>query len=191
MAALLVFVAPVFPQDNPSPEPTTVLDYYLSLPARFFENYRVGETREQREAGISVRDLPNGFLQLGKPGAVESATIALFKLTSGGHLVAVESTLCTLKCEQSIHFLRYEKGEWIDETAKWLPRIDDRETRARVARETKAAKIVSQDNYAYQLIYRLPRYGTTIDVTENWTDKKIAELRWDGRLFKLQQTRRR
>jgi hypothetical protein len=190
LCALLALGAQGFAQCDP-PEPATALDYYLLLPARFLSNYPVGETRQEREAAISLRDLQNGYIRLGTPGEGESATVVLFRKPDGSYLVAVESSLCALKCEQSLHLLRYENGQWSDETKTLLPAVNDRAARARVARETKAAKVIGSDNYSYQLIYQLPRYGTTINVTENWSNKKVAELQWSDGRFTVRQQRGR
>ena len=158
--------------------PSTVLDYFLRLPQEYLVNYPIGGSRREREAAITVRDLRNGFLQIGKPGEGESATVALFRKPDGRALIAVESNLCALKCEQKLFFLQYENGAWSDVTEEMLPRIDDRAVRARVERETKAERGIGPDNYAYQLLYKLPRTGTTIIVTENWSNKKVGELLW-------------
>jgi hypothetical protein len=101
----------------------------------------------------------------------------------------LETTLCALKCEQSLETFRYENGRWYDDPAGAFPKIDDRAARARVERETKAAKIIGPDNYEYQLLYELPRTGTTINVTENWSNKKVAELQWVNGKFIVKQAR--
>lgn len=171
------------------PQPQTVLDYYLILPSDMFRNYPLGEARAEREAAITLKDIKNGYLQLGKPGEGESASLALFKKPDGSYLLGMETTLCALKCEQTLYFLRYERGAWYDVTGDVLPKIDDSATEARVKRELKAAKIFGSDNYAYQLLYQLPRVGTTILVSENWSKRKVAELHWANGRFVVKPAR--
>ena len=81
--------------------------------------------------------------------------MALFKRPDASYIVGVHTLH---EGDEINHFLEYRDGKWIDISPKVIPEFSTRN------------------------VYELPRYGTTIAVT-NSTGVKIYELLWSNGRF--------
>lgn len=146
----------------------TVKDYLMLLP----DEYAV-VPKDRREQIIHYElgtiDVKNGFMSY-NDSAESEVTIALFKKPDGSHLVAVtyngegfDEQKQDIVPIFTLNFLSYENGKWTDVTKDTLP----------VAFDDK-------------LIYKLPRYGTTIEVTDK-DGKRKYYLAWGDGKFIVKQ----
>jgi hypothetical protein len=149
--------------------PHTVREYYLLVPNKY-----VPIPNEGREAILrknkAVVDLKNGYLAFHDEYGDRFAC-ALFKRSDGHYLIAVTSYGPELgkpgKSDRLSDFflLRYEDGRWEDVTRATLPVAQNR-----------------------QLVYELPRQGTTI-VVRDFKGNRQFDLLWDRSRFVLSKPR--
>lgn len=144
-----------------SASPQTVVDYYLLLPDKY--TYDVPrQHREElvnREGRIIAKDIKNGYLAISGDAGDPGITVALFKMPDGEYLIGVN---VFNEMSDDIYFLRYQKGRWSNITRSAIPDF----------------------NKAYE--YKLPRYGTTIEVS-NKAGKKLYDLVWSGGKFVIKR----
>lgn len=148
--------------------PHTVVDFYLLLPSDYFERENDGRHRPKerlalcsgREEGIV--DIPHGYLFAAGDGAQSDLTVCLFKRPDRTYLVGV--------------------GQ--DSHPDLAPFLDFYEYKA--GRLHKVTRAVLPVPFNPKLSYQLPRYGTTIRVT-NSTGKSIYDLVWQGRKFTVRR----
>ena len=145
--------------------PRTVQDYFLLLPERY-----AGISRERREEllrnGNVTVDLRNGYLSF-QDSAEDRSAVALFRRPDGSYLIAVTYLGPDLRVSPDfeevsrIYFLRYQNGTWRDVTRSTLPLPFDS-----------------------RLIYELPRYGTTIKITDR-NGQRAYDLMWRNGRFTI------
>lgn len=149
------------PASAQSASPRTVVDYYLLLPDKY--TYDVPrQHREElinREGRIIARDIQNGYLAISGDGGDPGITVALFKMPDGEYLIGVN---VFNEMADDLYFLRYQRGRWSNMTRSVIPDF----------------------NKAYE--YKLPRYGTTIEVSSK-AGKKLYDLVWSGGTFVIKR----
>ena len=144
--------------------PLTVVDYYMLLPDKYFE-----ADREQRLHWMldpkrgAIVDVKNGYLYGAGDGAQTDIYVSLFKRTDRTSIIAVNYNDKDEVFESFLDFYTYEHGRLRNVTKSILP----------VA-------------FKKSLYYELPRYGTTIAVT-NKSGRKLYDLVWAGNVFKLKR----
>ena len=138
----------------------TIKDYYLLMPEQYD-----GSTFQEREEILgyvseTVIDEKNGYISYTTPLSGEVFEIALFKRTDGEIFIAYNED-CDLQYNvlTKLYFLHYDAGTWVDVTKKVMP-------------------VPLNKRYKY----KLPRIGTTIQVT-NANDKKMYDLVWKNGKF--------
>lgn len=137
----------------------SVVDYYLLLPQEYFEIPREGR-RDWLKQGGTVIDIPNGYLNTVADGAQMNLEVCLFRKPDGSYVVAVSNDGRDEGGGETLfHLLTYRGGRWSNVTRSLLPvRVSD------------------------SLIYKLPRRGRTIHVT-NARGKRLYDLEWVGTRF--------
>jgi len=143
-----------------SAPPASVVDYYLRLPHRYFEI-----TQAERENGLlgthrgpdTVVDTKNDYIYSPGDAAQPTLTVALFR-DRGRVLVAVLADACE-DAPQSLDFLRYSHGQWVNVTKSVLPLP-----------------------FNNRLTYLLPRRGTTIRVRDA-QGGRVYDLQWKNGRF--------
>ncbi len=137
-------------------QPKTVRDFFNILPAKYFEIGCCGVHDEPDslvahtkylESFLRVEDTANGYLEGGCDGGQSCITMALFKKPDGSYVVGVH-TSNTMHDEN--YFLEYRAGRWYDVSAKVVPQF-------------------SKNNG-----YRLPRYGTKVEVFSTKVVERIS-----------------
>ncbi len=104
-----------------SDKPTTVQDYYLSMPKQYDK-----ATRAEREEILSYSDttvdLENRHIEYITHLSGQVFEAALFKRPDGG-FVFVYNEDCDLKYKvpTKLYLLKYEAGDWTDATRELLP----------------------------------------------------------------------
>ena len=165
--------------------PQNVLDYFTALPAKYFE---VETTAAGRRKLVKTQDLENGFLRLEANTWDGWGEVALFKNADGTKTLAVQTVGCGPGCStDTIFFVQYKNGAWIDVTKSVLPEISQTE----LDRVLKCYRPDAEDgNAAY---YELPRYGTTLkligDNQDSETGYPLYEFAWNGTRFTARATR--
>jgi hypothetical protein len=146
--------------------PSTVRDYFLLLPDKYFE-----VTPEKRakwmldsKAGAIV-DVKNGYLRAIGDGAQMSIIVCLFKKHDGTYIIGVDAVSWEGADYSRLNFYRYDSGKFIDVTKSIVP----------VA--------LPQEHW-----YEMPRYGTTIRVGTQ-KHRHLYDLVWSGRRFLVRRTR--
>ena len=86
-------------------------------------------------------------------------TVALFKLPGGEYLIGVN---VFNEMADDLYFLRYQSGKWSDVTRSVIPGF----------------------NKTYE--YKLPRYGTTVEVSSK-AGKKLYDLVWSSGKFTIKR----
>ena len=138
----------------------TIKDYYLLMPEKYDDS-----TFEEREEilgyeGETTIDERNGYISYVTPLSGEVFEAALFKTSSGEIYIAYNED-CDLEngVLTKMYLLHYDAGSWIDVTAKALP-------------------VAVNKKYKY----KLPRVGTTIQVTDA-KGKRMYSLIWNNGKF--------
>lgn len=164
---LLIFFAALSLQPSSvayTSEPRSVLDYYLLLPDKYFE-----ADKEQRVKWMldpkrgAIVDVKNGYLYAPGDGAQTSVYVCLFRRTDGNYLIAVKTHASDSTEYTYLDLYVYENGRFLDVTQAMLPVAVNEE-----------------------LIYEMPRYGTTIKVKSK-RGRKVYELVWAKDKFRLAQ----
>ena len=151
-------------QGHQSSKPQTVLDYYLLLPEKYFEadkEQRVKWMLDQDHGAIV--DVKNGYIYARGDGAQTSIYVCLFKKTDGRYLIAVKSHDSDTDEYTHLDFYVYENERLIDVSKAVLPVAVNEELR-----------------------YAMPRYGTTIKVS-NKKGRKMYDLEWVRNRFQLKR----
>ena len=157
--------------------PQNVLEYFMALPTKYFD---LEQYSGKRQNMIKTQDIENGYLRLEFNGLDGYGEVALFKNTDGTKTLGIQTIGCGPVCETgSIFFVKYRNGRWLDVTKDVLPEI----SRAELNRVLKCYKPDWNDGLA--LFYELPRYGTTLKLTDNSEsdDNLLYEFTWDGKKF--------
>jgi hypothetical protein len=143
-------------------QPKTVRDFYMLLPQKYFtlEGCEPKTDKDCRKARldylksfVSVEDTENGYLSGGCDGAQSCLEMALFKRPGGSYLVGVSTSA---EMMQDDYFLDYRGGDWKEVSSTIVP------------------------EFSRKNMYKLPRYGTTVQVfakkvIEKGKDYEISE----------------
>ncbi|SRR6266404_3681172 len=147
-----------------STRPQTVVDYYMLLPDKYFE-----ANQEQRLHWMldpkrgAIVDLKNNYLYAPGDGAQTDIYACLLKRSDGKYLIAVNYNDKNGVFESFLDFYVYHHGRLRDVSSSVMP----------VA-------------FNKRLFYELPRYGTTIMVT-NKSGKKLYDLVWARNVLRLKR----
>lgn len=144
--------------------PRTVVDYYMLLPARYFEIDRRNLLNLKYGAVVDVR---NGYIHTWHDGAQQGLEVALFRRPDGSYLVAINHMGDEGPDDAWspwLDFLTYRNGRWTDVTKTTLPR-----------------------QFSEKLGYELPRYGRTIRVVTE-SEKLVYDLVWTRGRFHVKRT---
>jgi len=162
--AAVILTSPFRTLKAQATQPLTVVDYYMLLPDKYFE-----ANREQRLHWMldpkrgAIVDVKNGYLYGAGDGAQTDIYVCLFKRTNGTYLVAVNYNDKNEVFESFLDFYTYEHR-----------------------RLRKVTKSVLPVAFKRSLYYELPRYGTTIAVT-NKSGRKLYDLVWAENVFRLRR----
>lgn len=153
-------------------EPRTVRDFFNRLPQKYFTlegcepktDKNCERAREDfYKRFLEVEDIPNGYLKFSCDGAQSCLRMALFKRPDDTYVVGVHTLH---EGDEINYFLEYKNGNWLDISSKIIP------------------------SFSKDLIYELPRVGTTIEVYNKFypepeyseRGKKAYQLEWkDGK----------
>jgi uncharacterized caspase-like protein len=137
----------------------SVRDYFLQLPEQYL-NLTPARRAEVLRSEATIVDIKNGYISF-PLGAHSRYALTVFKLDADSYLVAVSyyGPPNILLHTSNLSFLRYEGEQWSDVTKATLPLPFDPTLR-----------------------YELPRYGTTITVT-NQSGGKVFDLVWANGTF--------
>ncbi len=156
------------------PETKTVEDYFNEIPDQYFRDV----SKAVRTGAIDVLDLENYYISFSPMEIEGSGSMTVF-LHNGEHLIVTEMKGCGPACEQEIYFLRYDNGQFIDVTAQYLPDLD--------FSKEKAETFAEDPNAPFVPLFVLPRYGTTIEVTEQFSDEILYKLHWKKGKFEVEE----
>lgn len=176
-AAVFIFVLS-FSATAQNKKMQTVLDYFLAVPSEYLG---IAKHSEDRAKVVEKKDLKNSYLKLG--GLWEGwGDAALFKNSDGSKTFAIQTIGCGPACgTESLFFLQYKNGKWIDVTAKILPKVSENE----LFRVMKC--INPQTEESVITYYELPQIGTTVKlIDDNATgnqNKILYEFSWNGAKF--------
>jgi hypothetical protein len=136
--------------------PRTVRDFFMMLPAKYFDVGCCGadEKTDLKEAHrlyleqfLRVEDTANGYLEGGCDGGQSCITMVLFKKPDTNYVVGVH-TANTMYEEN--YFLEYRGGRWYDVASKVVP------------------------GFSRDKVYVLPRQGTTVGVFSTRVIERIS-----------------
>jgi hypothetical protein len=144
--------------------PRSVVDYYLLLPSSYFDIDSAKERLRLCHGPGTVIDTKNGYLRTWGDGAQEALTVCLFRQPDHSYLVAVNANRASDgDWEPVLDFYRYRHGRLARAVPTPLPR-----------------------GLGKQLGYRLPRYGTTIQVVDE-AGRTRYDLVWVGGRFRVRR----
>lgn len=183
---LVIFQSFTGAQTNAANAARTVTDFYLQLPMIMVND---SATAAERRARIEIEDAANGYLKL-KPGAEQDAReyteIALFKKTSGGYVVAVNSLGCAENCLSTVRFLERRADRWIDVGSRVYRIAPETDLAQYRAKKTAAHRDYADEN-GFWTRTDLPREGRTVRV--KYTGEGAAKefelfsATWNGERF--------
>jgi hypothetical protein len=136
----------------------------MLLPDKYFE-----ANRDQRLHWMldpkrgAIVDVANGYLFAPGDGAQTDIFTCLFKRSDGSYLVAVGYNNNDEVFEPFLDFYIYTRGRLRNVTKSVMPLP-----------------------FSRSLYYELPRYGTTINVT-NKAGRKLYDLVWNRHVFRLKR----
>ena len=133
-------------------QPKTVRDFFMLLPNKYFALEPPLTKSEYLKRFLTVEDTANGYLEGSGDGAQGGLIMALFKRPDGNYIIGLNTFF---EGGGECYFLEYKDGKWFNISTKAIPKF-------------------SKKN-----IYKLPRYGTTIEVFA----KKIIEKGDDFEVF--------
>lgn len=146
--------------DAQSSLPKTVLDYYLLLPEKYFEANREQRVKWMLDPGRgAVVDIKNGYIYAAGDGAQTSIYVCLFKRPHGVPLIAVKSHDSDTQDYTHLDFYEYKNGTLV---------------------ELKKGVLPVKVNEKFK--YEMPRYGRTIEVSDQ-RGRKLYSLHWSGQRF--------
>jgi len=165
LAVLIWLTKIVVSAQSPQPnEPHTVVDYYMLLPDKYFEANRDERLHWMLDPKRgAIVDISNGYLYAPGDGAQTDIYACLFKKSNGTYLMAVGYNDKDEVFETFLDFFVYDHGHMLNVTKNVFP-----------------------VRFNKNLFYLLPRWGTTIKVT-NTSGKKLYDLVWTGSVFLLKR----
>ena len=164
----IVIAVGAIPVAAQSPEPKTVADFFRIVPDRYIgfdRDFREGLLRHERRG--AVIDIPNGYISWDASDNPEEFEFAIFRKSNGKYLVAIDIDYDSDYPDAGrLLLLSYEREKWRDVTRTMLP-----------------------VRYDKRLIYKLPREGRTIQVT-NQDGRRVYSLTWANDRFTLKRPAR-
>ena len=112
----------------------------------------------------AVVDIKNGYIYAAGDGAQTAIYVCLFKRWHALPLVAVKSHEPDTRDYTHLDFYEYKNGALVEVKKGMLP-------------------VKINENFKYEM----PRYGTTIKVSDQH-GRKLYSLNWSGRRFVLEKT---
>ena len=139
--------------------PKDVIEFYLAIPGKFYEpdvNHRQ-ELIGEGSGRIIAKDVKNGYLAISGDAGDPGIVVAIFKKPDGQYIVGLN---VYDEMTEQFYFLQRDRGVWRDISSQIVP------------------------GYSKRLKYELPRYGTTVKVSDK-SGKKLYDLVWNqGRFVK-------
>ena len=156
---------PAQAQTTQRTEPRTVVDYFLLVP----DSYLDGSDRQVREEMVrngylNIVDVKNGYILYDASDNPTGFEFAIFRKGNGRYIVAYSDGIfwdSEFSAGSRFHLLSYEGGRWRNVTKSVLPVKFDK-----------------------RLVYKLPRQGRTIEVTDK-RGRKVYTLTWRSDRFHL------
>ena len=143
-----------------SAPPKTVLDYYLLLPEKYFEANKEQRVKWMLDPGNgAVVDIKNGYIYAAGDGAQTPIYVCLFKRPHGLPLIAVKSHDSDTRDYTHLDFYEYKNGALVEVKKGVLP-------------------VKVNENFKYEM----PRYGRTIEVSDQ-RGRRLYSLNWSGQRF--------
>lgn len=156
-----------------SAQKLTVLDYFEKLPEEHNFDYKIesieGEWITMSNADYEIKptvDIINGFIEIvddGTGGGTTKLQVVLYRKKDGSALIAVSKFVGDgIGNEVEINFLELKNNKWQDVTTTVLPDIGY----DNFLKNGKSFADYPEDlSYLVYLDYKLPQYGTTIEVS--------------------------
>jgi len=147
--ALVVFPSAALAQKA---QPKDVIEFFLALPAKYYEPDTAHRQKLIAEGSgrIIAKDVKNGYLAISGDGGDPGIVLTIFKKADGNYIVGLN---VYDELNESFYFLEQDAGAWRDISARVVPQFSKR------------------------LKYELPRYGTTVKVS-NRAGLKLYDLEW-------------
>lgn len=197
---LLLIINPILGEgDSDREELGTVLDYYKAIPRQFLEIPGMNATNdsyekpEARLQDLKKKDLRNGYLEAesklsnGDEEMDYTITFALFVRQNKTKFVAVSRLICTSVCDQSLSFVEYKKGQWIDISNDIYDPLDREEISTKIAKKSESIQCLKGAQETSDAFIVLPQKGTSLylSVWGNCTALiELAEFKFqDGRFI--------
>lgn len=144
-----------------------VREYFYTLPERYLD-IPVASRAALLQSGDALVDVKNGYISLDH-GASGRYVLTVFRRTADSYLVALSHTRpasSSARAASRLFFLRYDLEKWSE--------VSD--------------EVLLPLSFDPALNYELPRYGTTIPVT-NRAGAKVYELIWTNGRFIVKRDR--
>ena len=144
-----------------------VRDYFHTLPERYLD-IPAASRAALLQSGDAIVDVKNGYISV-QNGASGRYVLTVFRRSADSYLIALSHTRpasSAALAASRLFFLRYEQDKWSDVTDEMLLPL----------------------SFDPALNYELPRYGTTIPVT-NRAGAKVYELVWTNGRFLVKRDR--
>lgn len=175
----------------------TISDYYYEMPDEILlknkdEAYEP-QDKSKREEMISLVDNENYYLELRPRWLDGKATITAFIKPDGQLLFVQEFRGCGPMCHQEVFFHELVGNEWQE---KENPLPDTTEEFQKLPHFDLAISHLknlwgkedniwagSSEEFTYSLIYELPRFGTKIELLDQYSREVIYEFKWSNGEF--------
>lgn len=141
---LCILCCSAFAVSAQTKQPKTVRDFFMLLPGKYFALEQPLTKSEYLKRFTVVEDTANGYFEGGADGAQGGLIMALFKRPNGSYIVGLNTFF---EGGEDFYFLEYKGGKWLNISTQAVPK------------------------YSKKNFYKLPRYGTTVEVFA----KKIIE----------------
>lgn len=154
-------------------KPKNVLDYFREIPDKFFMNVSL----KDREEGLDVLDIDNYYLDFSPLTWDGNGSFAIFIKPDGGFVFVGEMKGCGPACEQDIFFLEKRGDKFVDVEKNILPEIDFSKQEEEFLKSDPDAPFIP--------LFIIPRYSTTVEIREQFSDELLNSLIWKGGKFVL------
>jgi hypothetical protein len=169
-ALTFVGVTGIRPAAAQTPEPKTVADFFLLVPDNYMEGYD-RSFREELLAGKrrgAVVDTANGFISYEASDNPMGFEFAIFRKSNGGYIVAYSNSISDnfdweIMDGYTLYLLSYDGGNWRDVKESLLPKPFNK-----------------------KLTYRLPRRGTSIEVSDE-KGRSLYTMAWRNDRFEIER----
>lgn len=141
---------------------------YDSIPEEFkYEGYTLAT---DEAAWIIENDPSNYYLHVSPSGIEGELTLAIFLDKQGERTYAISTTGCGPFCQQWLYFLKIKEGAWVDVSSEVLPEIpeEDRDAKYFEIADIRRAIHGVKDDVSFSPIYKLPQFGTTIELEDQY-----------------------